>query len=302
MKRSTIIFALFIGLAALFTPLKAQEIDANVTVNMEQLTQEARVNVSTMESDVEDYLDNQKFTDMEWEGPKIEVEVSIYLQGGGGGSYSARLFIVSKRVLDGPEAASSINVRTVDDKWSFEYSRFANLSYNPRRFHEFTSLLDFYMLVIIGMDLDTYGELQGAPMYETAKEIVRLGNAKDAEGYSVRTQMGAFTRYNLVRELTDMRFEPLRKLFFAYYYDGLDLMAFEKEKAVQGLRSVVDDMVRFKDDKLMGPSALLQFFFNAKHKELADIFKGHDDEAAIFKELKYLDPEHISYYNEVLDR
>lgn len=276
----------------------SQELDVNVTVNMEQLTQEARVNVQTMETDVENYLNNQSFTGQEWEGPKIPVEVSIFLQGGSG-NYSARLFIVSKRTLD--DGGASVSLRMVDNEWSFEYSRFANLSYNPMRFHEFTTLLDYYMCMIIGMDLDTYTELGGNKMYNKARELVQLGATRGANGYSTYAMPGEFTRYNLVSEFTDLRYEDFRLLIFAYYYDGLDLMAHNEEKALEGLRGVIKDMAWFKKNKMTGPSVLLQAFFDAKSQELAMLFTGYKDKT-VFDELKYLDVGHATLYDEASEK
>ena len=279
---------------------QAQEIDCNVTVNMEMLVQEARVDVSTMENDVESYIDNQRFTDMDWEGPKIPVDISIVLEGGGGGRYKGRMFIVAKRTLDPEEGSASVNVRMIEKQWTFEYQRFATLTHNPMRFHEFTSLIDYYMLLIIGFDMDTYEELGGTPMYEKAKQIVHLGASAQADGFSTYSNPGEFTKYNLVRELTDMRYEPFRKLVFAYYYDGLDQMLFDQEAGLEALRGVIRDMVYFKKNKLAGPSVLLQAFFDAKAHELATIFDDYPDEE-IFTELMYLDPNNAAIYEEARD-
>ncbi len=300
MKKITIAVVTIIIYMGLI-PAKSQELDVNVTVNMEQLTQDARINVSTMEQDVENYLNNQRFTGEEWEGPKIPVEVAIYLTGGSGSSYSGRLFFVSKRTLDGEDGGESVSLRMVDQEWSFEYARFANLSFNPMRFHPFTSLLDFYAYLIIGMDLDTYGELDGSKMYDKAKQIIQMGAANGAAGYSTYAQPGEFTRYNLISEMTDLRYETLRTIIFAYYYDGLDLMAFDKPKAMAGLRQVVKDIVDFKKNKLSGPSVFMQLLFDAKSAELSLIFEGYEDKS-VYKDLMYLDPSHTTTYEESMER
>ena len=62
-----------------FSVSNAQEINAEVVVNMEQLSFEARNYVSTMENDLERYLNNERFTDLQWEGEPIPVGITIYL-------------------------------------------------------------------------------------------------------------------------------------------------------------------------------------------------------------------------------
>ncbi|MFW5663223.1 MAG: DUF4835 family protein, partial [Bacteroidota bacterium] len=211
--------------------------------------------------------------------------------------YDARLFIASKRYLYGQEG-QSITLRLIDDKWSFEYARGAIHTYNPLRFDPFISLIDFYLLLIIGYDLDTYGVLDGTNIYEQAKAIVRLGAGQNAQGYETFSNPGEFTRYNLVSELTDQRFEPFRTLTFEYYVDGLDYMSENKDQALQNLADIINDMAVFKDKKMSGPSALLQAFFDAKHNELAQLFEGYDKDPMLFRNLMFLDPSHSQVYIE----
>ncbi|MFW5662348.1 MAG: DUF4835 family protein, partial [Bacteroidota bacterium] len=78
-KNITILLAVFL---TSFLIAEANEVEANVTVNMEQISQENRTNVMSLESDLEKYINSQTFTDLEWEGPPIPVEISIYLSGG----------------------------------------------------------------------------------------------------------------------------------------------------------------------------------------------------------------------------
>jgi hypothetical protein len=288
-------------IAFLILPFSAfsQEIKANVTVILDQLTFENRTNVTQMENDVEAYINNQKFTRIEWEGEPIPVEITIVLSGGTRNLYGGRLMVVSKRVLDGPEeeAGESVALKMLDSRWSFEYGLGANLTYNPMRFDAFTSLIDYYMLLVIGFDLDSYNELSGSEVFEQAKSIIQLGASNSADGYSTFSQPGEFTRFNLVSELTDMRYYDLRKIFFSYYYDVLDQMAFDKEKAMKSLEFVILDLANFKKDKMVGPSVLLQAFFDSKAEEIAYTLKSYPNED-VFLNLKYVDPSNTILYDD----
>ena len=277
----------------------SQEIKANVTVVLDQLTFENRTSVAQMENDVESYINNQKFTRIEWEGDPIPVEITIVLSGGSNNKYGGRLLVVSKRKLDGPEeiAGESVALKMLDDKWSFEYGLGANLTYNPMRFDAFTSLIDYYLLLVIGFDLDSYNELSGSEVFEQAKSIIQLGASNNADGYSTFSQPGEFTRFNLVSELTDMRYHDLRKIFFSYYFDVLDQMAFDKEKAMLSLEYVISDLASFKKNKMVGPSVLLQAFFDSKANEIAYTLKSYPNED-VFLNLKYVDPSNTILYDD----
>ncbi len=273
----------------------SQEIVANVTVNMDRVEMDNRYNVQTLANDLENYINNNKFSDINWEGPKIPVDISIVLIGGFGGRYKARLLVVSKRTIDGPEGSASVAFRIVDDNWAFEYNRFASHSYNTLRYNEFTTLIDFYMLIVIGLDLDTYEELGGSPTFEKAKQIFQLGASIQADGYETRSSPGAFNKFNLISELNDMRYYDLRNLFFAYYVDGLDRIANDKKKALEELDYIVSEIARFKKDKMVGPSILLQVFLDSKYLELSQLFKDYLDKS-VYDNLIYIDPINTEIY------
>ncbi len=275
----------------------AQEIKADVTVNMERLEFEARTNVSTLERDLEEYLNNQKFLPGEWEGDPINMYMTIYLSGGANNRYEAKVYIYSTRALDGPDDAQSINVRFYDDAWSFEYARGANLTYNPDRFDPFVSFVDYYALLIIGFDLDTYEELGGSQAFAAARKIAELGASRQAPGFDVYASAGEFTKYNLVKELTNPRFDEFRRLTFGFFVDGLDLMASDKEKAIANLEDIFYYMAKYKKEKLVEQSVLAQLFFDSHARQIASIFNGRKD-SKVFDYLKYLDPGNSALYEE----
>lgn len=289
-----IIIILFLVLS--FTTLKAQEIQATVSVNMEMIPEEFRTNIMTLQSDLETYINKQRFTNMEWEGPPVPIEINIAVTGGMRNKYSAQLFIAAKRYIYGQEGGMSVTLKLIDRTWNFEYNRGAMLSYNPTRYNEFTSILDYYMLLIIGFDLDTYEPLSGSRVYDLARSIVTLGASHGADGWQTTSTPGEFTRYSLISELTDLKFEPLRKLFYSYYYDGLDIMAEDREQGLANLAFVIQEMADFKDKKLTSPSVLIQAFFDAKAHELADLFKGYNKHPGVFRDLMYLDPTNSQIY------
>lgn len=294
-------FFSFLLVALLLIPdykfnLISQEISANVIVNKERLSQENMININSLERDITQYLNNQKFTNEDWDGPPIPVEINIVLSGGTNGNYGAQIFIIAKRYLNGNSNSSSVTLKLIDEEWAFNYSQGGFLTYNPLRFDNFVSLLDFYMLTIIGFDMDTYEELSGSKAYDIAKQICNLGASANVEGYQTFTQPGEFNKFNLIKEFSDIRTEELRKLFFEFYVDGLDQMVENKEQGMKNLETVIANMADFKRNKLTGPSVVFQAFFDSKAQEIADIFKNYPNNKEVFDNLMYLDPGSSSIY------
>ncbi|MFN3196706.1 MAG: DUF4835 family protein [Chlorobiota bacterium] len=294
MMRLTLIIAV---LLAFSSATYSQEIEANVNVNMEMLDQEYRVNVSTMEQDVENYINSTKYTDVDFEGNKIPVDISIVLSGGYNNRYNARIFIASNRYIYGQDDGKSVVMKIADDQWSFEYARGAFFNYDLNRYNEFSSLLDFYMLIVIGVDLDTYETLGGNPAYSKARRLAGVAASKDISGFDTYVQPGEFTKFSLISELTDLRYEDLRILFFEYYVDGLDMMSENKEQGLENLRNIISKMVYFKKEKMVGPSVLLQAFTDSKARELGATFEGYKD-PTVFDDLKYLAPSSTTIFEQ----
>jgi len=262
-------YILILALLLISVNIYSQEIEASVSVDVQQINQEYRINVQSMASDLEKYINNTKFTNGQWEGPKIPVDISIILSGGFNNSFQGRLILTSQLRLNNDDDLRTSVLKLMDAKWNFEYARGAFFSYNPLRYDPFITLIDFYMNLVIGADMDCYSELGGSKMYQNARQICLLGANNNGQGYETFSQPGEFTRYNLVTEMVDLRYEEFRKLLFAFFYDGLDLMVTDKEQGLKNLASVIADMAAYKQNKLTGPSVFLQAFFDAKSREIA---------------------------------
>ncbi len=294
-----ILAALLIFLLSLLQDLFGQEIELNVNVNMEQLTFEARRFVSTMKQDFEHYVNNRRWLDRQWEDAKIPVEMNIVLSGGANQTYAAKMFLISKRYIYGTEKGASVNLKLFEDKWSFEYMQNASLSHNSIRFDPLTSIIDYYMYLVLGFELDTYDELGGEKAFDEARKILSLGTSYNAPGFETFSQPGEFTKYNLMSEIQNMRYYPIRNTWFSYYYDALDIMANSPDDGRKGMVGVIDQLIEFKKNKLSGPSVFMQLFFDTKSQELAAFFEGYDNpEIGIYEKLIYLDPGNATLYRE----
>ncbi len=296
-------FVVLLIAVSLFGHCYAQEIKANVVVNTDLLSIETKQYVASLKDDIERYINNQKFLNREWEGEPIPVDINIYLTGGSNYRFSARMAVVSRRYLDNPEGELTAQIpalKTTETTWNFEYSYGATLTFNPLRFDPFVSVIDYYMFLVIGFDLDSYEELGGTVAFEQAKNLVQLGAAMNIEGFQTYSEPGALTKYNLVRELTDPRYSQFRKLIFSYYVDGFDKMAFDRETAMKNIEDVILSMAKFKQEKIVEASVLLQLFFDTHSQTIATLFNGHSN-SELFKALMYLDPGHSMLYQDAMD-
>src|SRR5512143_4124793 len=168
MNRIALLLLLFI----LAVPAAAQELDCNVTIDMEQLTSEARENLAEFVSQIRQYMNGYHWTKEGIEGDKIQCTIQIKILGSSAQNhYTAQAFIGSQRQIY-RLGRNSAMLRILDDKWDFDYTRNQSLTHDEYRFDPLLSFLDFYGNVIIGYEFDSYKPDDGTQFFQKALEIV----------------------------------------------------------------------------------------------------------------------------------
>ena len=277
-----------------FRNITAQEIDLQVSVDLKNISFDDRIDIQNLRQDILSYIATQRYSDNDWDKPKVPVDIGITITGkSSNNTYSAILTIMTYTLLE--DGSKSVMYRAMDKNWSFQYSPGNAMSYQANRFNTLSSPIDYYMLVALGLFLDTYGELEGTSYYEKAKVICRAGAGAGAQGYSMTPDPSTPSKIGLASEMTDLRFEEFRKLIFSYHVDGLEAISKDKEKGQTLLATIIEQIAQFKKNKVTMRSQFMESFFNAKYQELADIFKGYSD-ASLFNNLTQIDPANTSIY------
>jgi hypothetical protein len=309
-----LVFAL---LSASHIRTDAQELKATVSVDVQGLPADQRDDIVTLQQDVLRYLNTQSFTGKEfktdfvpnvaaqdrvrWKDEPVEVDVSITVTGRSGFEYTGQLLLSARRTIYGGKGAKTVTFVTFDKAWKFEYRRNSEFSFNLYRYESFASTLDFYVLVALGMDLDSYYELGGTQLYRLAQQIWQNGNGQNAVGFETPkpSEIGNLSKGGLMTELNDVRYDAFRKLILAYHVSGLDYLNEDKPKALKAMQDGIVEMANFKE-KLPGRSTFMQYFFDAKFRELCDLFRKTDYAEKVFTNLKFVDISHGTAYENAL--
>ncbi|MCS7170167.1 MAG: DUF4835 family protein, partial [Candidatus Kapabacteria bacterium] len=173
------------------------------------------------------------------------------------------------------------------------------LTYQPLRYDPLLTIVDFYALITIGLDSDTYEELSGTPYFQKAHQIAQIAAAQNAKGFESFTEPGQFSRFALSAELLHPRFEPFRRFLFAYHVDGLERLV-QKQGSPSTIDSLLTNLLLFKE-RLSTPSLALQLFFDAKYQELIELFREWNSPTLLAR-LRALDPKHGTDYERALGR
>ena len=296
MKKKTVIICLLFIIPQF---ILAQELDATVTINVEQLDTSSRGRLDNFKTQMQDYLNNTKFTKQPWQGEKIKCSFTVFFVGSPDETtYSAQMVVTSLRPIYATRL-SSLMLNIMDSNWQFVYQRNQSMYFNQKDFDPLTSFLDFYAYIIIGFDGDSFDKMGGTDCFQKALEIcVKGGSSAFSKGWL--TESTVYNRRVLVDNLLNTKYQQFRADYFDYHYNGIDLLHVENQtqNGYYNMIKLVKDIERARDD-LDPRSVLLKVFFDAKAGEFAENFKGYPDKSVLTL-LKKIDPPHTSKYDEAL--
>ena len=271
----------------------SQELNCNVDVNFESLPVNNRELLSDFAGVIENYMNTTRFTETGWDGAKIDCSMSIFFTSAGSDvDYSAQLVIVSQRPV-----YKSINqspILTVNDgQWSFKYERGQALYAGQTTFDPLTSFLDFYAMVIIGFDWDTWEEYGGTRYFQKAQDIVNIG-ATSAFSNGWLSSSSPYNRWGLINEILAEKYSKFRSAIFDYHY-GIDIYQQNQLLGEQKIVSLIDVLYNIYQTEGGIKSVFIRTFFDAKYREVVEHLKGYPD-LSVYEKLKKIDPPHTSTY------
>ena len=291
-------------LAALSLPLiqiDAQEFDCEVTITTQSLTAEARENLSDFVQQLKQYINNYRWTKEDFGSDKLKCTIDIFFQGvKNDNHYFAQAFVGSQRPIHKQDRNTAV-LRTIDDRWEFDYIRFQPLIHDEYRFDPLLSFVDFYMYLILGYDFDTFTSGGGTAYFQKAYEIVNKARSSTGagKGWEISSQ-SVYSRGTLIDELINDRFRNLREAVYKYHYRGLDLLRSKPEKAKQNILSALEGIGNLQQ-KINTKSISMKLFFDTKYQEIAQTFVGYPD-ATVYLRIAKIDPSHQSTYEDYSSR
>ncbi|NOX18268.1 MAG: DUF4835 family protein [Chlorobi bacterium] len=290
--RKIVLFLMFLPFL-----INAQELDATVSVNFEQLPTQVKDQVRNFESAISDYLNNTQFTEDTWEWDKITCHFNIFFTSGSATSYSAQVVITSQRSVEGSQK-KSLMLNIMDPIWNFTYEDGQSMYFKQSDFDPFLSFLDFYAYLIIGFDSDSYDPLGGNPWFSKALELTARGaSSQSKQGWEYKSS--SYNKRALVDDLMNANYQQFREDYFDYHFNGLDLYAKDKKTAQANIVKLINDLNQ-RRGQINPRSVLLRVFFNAKAGEIVDYLKDYPDKS-IFETLIRIDTANTTKYREAME-
>ena len=272
----------------------SQELNCSVIVNYQNVPVRNRELLVDFKNVVENYMNTTRFTNVNWDGDKIECSMNIFFTSASGEvEYGAQIVVVSQRPVYQSTRNSAL-LTLNDAAWSFRYEVGQSMYANLDAFDPLTSLLDFYALIIIGFDMDTWEEFGGTPYFKKAFDIVNLASTSNNKNGWLPSN-NIYSRWGLVSDALNEKYAAFRSAIFDYHY-GIDIFAQNKEVGQAKIVELIDVLYDLYERTGLVKSVFIQTFFNAKYGEITDHLIGYSDQT-IFTKLKKIDPSHAGRYD-----
>ena len=274
----------------------AQELNCRVEVNFQNLPVNNRELLTEFAGIIENYMNTTRYTNDDY-AQKIDCSMSIFFTSAGSDvDYSAQIVIISQRPIF--NSTNNSPVLTVNDgQWQFKYQKGQALYANQTSFDPLTSFLDYYALIIIGMDMDTFEPLGGTVYFKRAQDIVNLGS-NSAASLGWQSSSSVYNRWGLVNEILSATYSFFRNSIFDYHY-GIDIFKQNKQLGQQKIAGLIDVLWIMYEKLGSLNSVYIRTFFDSKSGEIIDHLKDYTD-SELFSKLKKIDPPHSSKYEELM--
>ncbi len=297
MNRSRYLIIPVALLMAYTEPVHGQELNCTVSMNYQNISGNDYSFLDELGVNIREYINDRRWTDDQYE-PFERITCSfqiIITEALSLTQFRARVVLASRRPIYGTVQRTTV-AQFNDQEWNFEYNRGAPLFFRPDVYEPITSLINFYVYILLGFDYDTFENMGGSPHFEQARRIADLGKNRGAAGWT--SISGEAGRGDLISQIMDPRFRDLRIAYADYHLRGLDRFVTDTDAA---LRTMLDVIIRLETiSDAVERSYYLDQFFTAKSKEIAAAFKGSTMASQAYDTLARMDPSHLSDYSAML--
>ena len=235
------------------TGLWSQFVEVNAELDMRRLSEGDRQLFETLTEDIENYYLNTPFAaDLDDLDMTIDLRLVLESVSRGGNQITINAQAIFSNKLDQYFYAKSIQ---------FPYERGRKMYYTTT-FEPMASFLDYYALMFIGSELDTYDYMGGTIFFNRAIELANLG--KDSNWSN-----GWDDRWKKSRQLKSN--EYLRSMRFNYFAakDALAAEKLDSNFVKTAMNTFYEDLQTL--DKKMGSDKETLHFLKAYHKNIAEL-------------------------------
>ena len=293
-KKVLFVCLIFVGLDSF-----SQEILCNVQVNSSQIQTSDRKVFQTMQTSIYEFLNNTQWTNTVVKNEeRIECTMLINVtEKVSNDEYKATIQIQSTRPIYGTSYKSTM-FNYIDNNFRFKYLEYQSLEFSEStHLSNLTSVLAFYVNIILGLDYDSYSDQGGIEYFVKAQNIVN--NCQNTAEIGWKAFESDKNRYWIAHDFLDSRYSTIHDILYRYHRTGMDKLGTEPDDARFEITESLEELRKIYREN---PSAfILKLFFDSKSDEISKIYSEAypNEQARIIKTLVEIDPTNSSLYQSI---
>ncbi|MBQ4445224.1 MAG: DUF4835 family protein [Prevotella sp.] len=257
-----------------FSSATAQELQARVTINHNQIQGTDKSVFDDLQKNLEQFINDTQWTSLQFQKNErivcnFNITVSKYDQASNLFTCSA-LIQANRPVYNASYTTTLYNNRDAD--FNFEYAQFDQLNFNEEQIdNQLVALIAYYAYLIIGLDLDSFAPMGGEDVLQRC--LYLTNNAQNLNFTGWKAFDNSRNRFAIINDYLEGSMKPFRQLQYDYYRLGLDEMANNAERGRVNISAALEnDLKKCHEDRPL--SMLPQIWTDYKRDELANIYKG----------------------------
>ena len=296
MKTFNLVLTIFFSLNFSYT----QEINAKIIVNSESINQTNSSVFKNLEISLSNFINNSSWSNVNYsEFEKVDLNVLLSITSYSNNSYVANIeFQASRPVFNSSYSTPIFNYQ--EKNFQFDYVEYEPIIFKNNQFEsKISSLLAFYINIIIGVDHDSFVLNSGNYFYDISKNILNYTNQSNISGWNSSHNGGKLNKFWLIEYLTSNDSNEFSNFLFNYHVNGLDLMHSDIFSAKKNIANSISSLKSLQQRK--PNSILLKILFDSKSDEIKDIFSGGSffDVTSLVSDLNYLTPFFSNKWNSI---
>ena len=254
--------------------IEAQELQAKVTVNHNQIQGTDASVFDNLKETLEKFFNDRQWTNLQFqknERINCNFNITVTKYDKSTNLFTCNALIQANRpVFDAAYTTTIYNNR--DGDFNFEFSQFDQLEFNEENIdNQLTALCAYYAYLIIGLDLDTFSPMGGEDLLQRCMNLTN--NAQNLNFTGWKAFDNDRNRFAIINDYLDGAIQPFRQMQYDYYRKGLDEMANNAERGRTAISTALEEGLK-KSHENKPLSLLPQIWTDFKKDELANIYKG----------------------------
>ena len=269
-RLSKLLVAFLLLLLPLSVKAEGEELNAMVSLNASKVQGSNTEVFTQLEEALKAFINDRKWTTNTYE----EVErincnfVFVVNSYANDGTFDCSLMVQATRPVYGASYTSTL-FKYEDKSVKFKYQPFDRLEFIEDNLdNNLTAVIAFYVYTIIGMDMDSMGEMGGSEFLNKALTIAN--NAQNLGDAGWRAGSSSNNRYSIIDDYMNGAMEPVRKLMYKYHRLGLDTMFQNATKGRAAITESLELLNKAYEDRPMAYFTTL--FIEYKVDELVNVY------------------------------